>query len=188
MSFFDPLPPEPSPQQNTWGPPIWDRPSDGTLPFPVSIGAVLHQSDDMVVSIDTLDVYPNGFTINLHILLNPHRAQDRGMRMYLGEPNRWPRVGVRFADGQTGGRGQPHHGGMDIETDEEGLPTGIYVGFGGGGGGSGGWRFRPWVYPLPPEGPVEIFVGVPAGRDEESVTVDGSVIRSAAGRSRVIWS
>jgi hypothetical protein len=140
----------------------------------------------MVVPVDTLDVYPNGFTINLHILFNPHRAQDSRMPMHLGGPNRWPRVGVRFADGRTGGRGQRRRGGMDIEKDEKGLPTGVYVGF--GGGGSGGWRFRPWVYPLPPEGPVEIFVGVPAGPDEASITVDGSVIRSAAGQSKVIWS
>jgi hypothetical protein len=190
MSFFEPLPPEPSPQQHPWGPPVWDRPSDGTLPFPVPVGAVLHQTTTwwcrLTRSMSIRTGSPSTFTSSsIHI---GHKIRECRCTSAdrIGGPNRWPRVGVRFADGRTGGRGQRRRGGMDIEKDEKGLPTGVYVGF--GGGGSGGWRFRPWVYPLPPEGPVEIFVGVPAGPDEASITVDGSVIRSAAGQSKVIWS
>ena len=43
-----------------------------------------------------------------------------------------------------------------------------------GGGGSGGFHFGVWVFPLPPDGPVEIFVAVP-GADvaEVRTTVDG---------------
>jgi hypothetical protein len=190
MSFFEPLPPEPAPQQDPWSPPLWDRPSDGTIPAPIAIGEVIYQGDDTVVSLETLDVYPNGFTINLFMLSNPHHARDRELALTLrfGGPNRWPRVGVRFPDGRTGGKGQWSRGPFELPKDADGFPTEIYVGLGGGAGGSGGWRFRPWVYPLPPEGPVEIFVGLPTGPDEVSITVDGSVIRSAAGRAKVIWS
>jgi hypothetical protein len=43
------------------------------------------------------------------------------------------------------------------------------------------------VSPLPPEPPVEIFVQLP-GTDELSVTVNGSAMREAAERAKVIWS
>ena len=60
---------------------------------------------------------------------------------------------------------------------------------GGGGGGAQGWRFGAWVYPLPPEGPLEIFVGLPAADlVETSVTVDGAAVRAAAAKSRVVWA
>ena len=77
-----------------------------------------------------------------------------------------------------------------MAKDENGLPIEPFISFaGGGGGGSQGWRFGVWVYPLPPEGPLEIFVGLPAaGLVEASVTVDGAAVRAAASKSRVVWS
>jgi hypothetical protein len=77
---------------------------------------------------------------------------------------------------------------MDLAKDERGFPTDIWMQRTGGGGGPGGWRFGAWVYPLPPDGPVEIFIGLPAaGLDEAGVTVEGALIREAAGRAKVLW-
>jgi hypothetical protein len=46
-----------------------------------------------------------------------------------------------------------------------------------------------WVFPLPPDGPLEIFIGLPvAGLEETSITVDGSAIHLAAERATLIWS
>jgi hypothetical protein len=71
----------------------------------------------------------------------------------------------------------------------EGVPTQPFVGFGGGGGGTGGWRFGAWVFPLPPDGPLEIFVALPPpATGETSTVVHGSAIRAAAERARVIWT
>jgi hypothetical protein len=73
--------------------------------------------------------------------------------------------------------------------DAQGLPIEPFVSFAGGGGGGTGWRFVAWVYPLPPDGPLDIFIGLPAaGLEEASVTVDGSELRAAAERAKVIWS
>lgn len=79
---------------------------------------------------------------------------------------------------------------MDVPKDDQGLPTQPYVGFGGGGGGTGGWRFGVWVFPLPPDGPLEIYVALPtpAATDEMSFEVDGTAVRAAAERAKVIWS
>ena len=77
---------------------------------------------------------------------------------------------------------------MAMTKDEQGIPTGIWMQPTGGGGGPNGWHFGAWVYPLPPEGPLDVFVGLPAaGLDEASVTVEGTLIREAAGRAKVLW-
>jgi hypothetical protein len=59
----------------------------------------------------------------------------------------------------------------------------------GGGGGMGAFHFGAWVFPLPPDGPLEIFVALPAeGMDEASVTLDGAAVRAAAQLAHVIWT
>lgn len=58
----------------------------------------------------------------------------------------------------------------------------------GGGGGSHGYHLGAWVFPLPPDGPIEVYVSLPAADVSESkVVLDGAVVRSAAERARVIW-
>jgi hypothetical protein len=184
VTFFEPLPPPRQPAERRWAPPAWDRPSEGTLPSTLTLDAVLSQDENAVVSIPHLDVYPNGFRINVAILLNPNRAIDIQSRIHRG-PMGMVRIGVRFADGRMGGRGGP----FDAPRDDQGIPTQPVVRPGGGGGGSGGWRFGAWVFPLPPEGPLEIFVALPPpARGETSTVVDGSAVRAAAERARVIWT
>jgi hypothetical protein len=157
------------------------------LPATLAVNALVSNGEDAVVVIPSLDVYPNGFRINLVILVNPHRAQDLH-QMMRGGPLHMPRVGVRFADGRVGGRGVGN-GRFDLPKNEEGVPTEPYVGHAGGGGGSGGWRFGFWVFPLPPDGPLEVFVALPPPASvETSTTIDGSAIRAAAEHARIIWS
>jgi hypothetical protein len=154
------------------------------VPSTLAVDAVLSQDDSAVVSISHLDVYPNGFRINVAILLNPNKAADTQSRIHRG-PMGMVRFGVRFADGRIGGRG----GVFDVPRDDQGIPIQPVVRPSGGGGGSGGWKFGAWVFPLPPDGPVEIFVALPPpATGETSATVDGSAIRAAAEGARVIWT
>jgi hypothetical protein len=45
-----------------------------------------------------------------------------------------------------------------------------------------------WIVPLPPDGPLEIFGGLPAaGLHEASLTVEGALILGAASRAKVLW-
>jgi hypothetical protein len=45
------------------------------------------------------------------------------------------------------------------------------------------------VYPLPPAGPLEIYVSLPvADESEKKVVLDGEAIRAAAARAHVIWT
>jgi hypothetical protein len=192
MSFFEPLPPplDPVQRQRMWAPPAWDRPSEGTLPATLAVDALLDRSDDAVWSIPTLDVFPNGFRINVALMLNPRRQDELQSRIrHRGPMMGMVRVGVRFSDGRSGGRGLPR-GPRGMPTDDEGIPTEPFVGLAGGGGGMGAWRFSAWVFPLPPVGPVEIFVSppVPAGTGEFTAVVEGTAIRAAAERALVVWS
>ena len=99
-----------------------------------------------------------------------------------------PRVGVRFADGRVGGR-SAMPGMHNLPTDELGVPTQPYVGFAGGGGGGSGWTLNIWVHPLPPDGPLEIFVALPSPATQELSTVlGGGAVRAAAQRARSIWT
>ena len=194
MSFFEPAPPPPPERERQWGPPAWDRPSEGTLPAVVPVHEIVHCSDRVVAELDYLRVYPNGFTINLFILTNPHleEAAPASRILAAGQGHvvhRWPRIGVRFADGRTAGREATFPGHLDVTKDDRGIPTEPILTMAGGGGGSHGWQFSVWVFPLPPAGPLEVYVALPAADAVESkVVIDGGLVRSAAERARVIWS
>jgi len=191
VSFFEPQPPppftwEPQLAERDWEPPLWQRASEAVLPWVYPINAVVHRNDEFVIAVDHLSVYPNGFNIHSTVLHDPHREHDVGLMMHpLGSP----RVGVRFANGQTGGRREVRGPG-DIPMDDQGIPIEPYVAGAGGGGGPGsGWKFWVWVYPLPPDGPMEVFFSIPFARLEEaSITLDGSAVRAAAPQAQVIWT
>lgn len=188
MVFFEPLPaPEPD-ARHAWAAPLWDRPSEGIIPAVVPVGAVLHRGDSAALALQYLGVYPNGFTINLFLLSDPHDQQSSS-RLGMGviRTAGLPRIGVRFSDGRVGGQGVGYA--PESEKDADGVPTQPIVRMTGGGGSSHGFHFGAWVFPLPPVGPVDIFVSLAAiGVDEAQVSVDGTVIRDAAKSAHVLWT
>ena len=53
---------------------------------------------------------------------------------------------------------------------------------------SHGYHLTVWVFPLPPEGPLEVHVALPESDVPESkVVIEGALVRTAAERARVIW-
>ncbi len=194
-SFFEPLPPPPDPAagRRQWAPPVWDRPSEGTVPWLVPVNAVVHRGDLAVVCVESLSVYPNGFVVDLRVLTDPRRSYEEVMAGVRRSGAQVPRVGVRFSDGRTAGREAtwPHGPARPgLPKEDDGVPTVPVVRFVGGGGGvRAGWRFGVWVHPLPPKGPVEIFVSLPAaGLEEGRAVVDGKAVRSAAKHASVVWT
>ncbi len=172
-----------------WAAPIWDRPSEGTVPAVLGVDALMFQNDVVAVAVDRLEVYPNGFMINLLMRVDPRKVRDMIEMLRPLGANRWPRVGIRFADGRTAESGTGIASIVDLAKDEDGIPIDPFMSIGSGGGAPGGWRPWAWVFPLPPDGPLEIFVALEvAGMDETSITIDGNAIRAAAERARVIWT
>lgn len=203
MSFFEWEPPPPpfppQPPAGPWAPPAWDRPSEGTFPAIYPVGEIVHRSESAVVELELLRVYPNGFEICFAILQNPHAPpMGAGPRMLMrggmGPHQRFPRVGVRFADGRTAGDRSRFGAAYEVEKDDEGMPTQPVIGASGGGGGSRGYQFSAWVFPLPPEGPLEIFTAFQPVDEPDSpvvetrTTLDATAVRGTAERAQVIWS
>ena len=185
MSFFEPRPPREEHVPAPWSPPLWDRPSEGTLGALLPVGEIVARADAVVASIDHLRVYPNGFGIDLMILRNPDLAQREQLRMH--GPDSWPRIGVRFADGRTAGRDRFGGRAFEARKDAAGVPTEPVLHPMGGGGGGAEYHMRVWVFPLPPDGPLDIYVQI-AELPEGRVTIDGARVREAAARAQVIWS
>ncbi len=178
------------PTGHEWAPPAWDRPSEGTVPAVLAVDAVVLENDLVAVAVDHLEVYPNGFTISFVMRFNPHKMPRMLETLRPVGPHRWPQVGVRFADGRVARRGSGMGFALDLNKDELGVPTEPIVSMGGGGGGGpGGWRAWAWVFPLPPDGPLEILVALEAaGLSESSVIIDGTAVRAAAERAKIIWT
>ena len=190
--FFEPLPPEPAPTPRRWAAPLWDRPSEGTIPAVVAVNEVIVRTEQVVVALELVRVYTNGFTLGLVALANPQDDDEEswsffglGGRGARGDRS-FPRLGIRFADGRTAGRHSAWH---PDARDDRGMPTEPIVRMvNAGGGGSGGMRANFWAHPLPPPGPLDIVVGLPGLDDlERVVTLDADRIISASHEARVIW-
>ena len=174
---------------DAWVPPTWDRPSEGTVPAVLAVDALVLQNDVVAVAIDRLEVYPNGFTISVLMRVDPRRVREMMEMLRPLGAHRWPSVGVRFADGRTAGCAAGTGAMHDLAKDEHGVPIEPFMSIGSRGGAPDGWHAWAWVFPLPPDGPLEISVALEAaGVGESSVTIDGTAVRAAAERARVIWS
>ncbi len=113
----------------------------------------------------------------------PRRFPLRPGRMF----DSGPRIGVRFANGQSAGDRLVSM--FDVAKDDDGVPTQPVIVGGGGGGGGGHFRFEYWVFPLPAAGPLEVFAEWSVvGLAEMKVVLDGDAVRDAAQRATVIWS
>ena len=172
-----------------WAPPVWDRPSEGTVPAVLAVDALVLLNDVLAIAIDRLEVYPNGFMISLLMRVDPRKVPEMMEMLRPLGANRWPRVGVRFADGRTAEPGPGIGSIPDLAKDEQGVPIEPFMSIGSRGGALEGWRAWAWVFPLPPDGPLEIFVALEsASLDESSVTIAGTAVRAAAERARVIFT
>ncbi len=181
MTFFEPRPPQQEPERAPWRPPLWDRPSEGTLGAILPVSEVVARNDSVVVAIDHLRVYPNGFGIDVLILRNPDEVQAVHPAV-LHQPRNWPRVGVRFADGRTAGRENLAPSPYDVPKDAAGIPTVPIVRHIGGGGGGAEYHMRTWVFPLPPDGPMDIYVQVGDLPEATSQSTVWSCVRRLGGR------
>jgi hypothetical protein len=133
-------------------------------------------------AIECVRVYPNGFVVEVSVLLDPRTSQrpDHPMR----QP---PRLGVRFADGSEAGRHVPQLELRSMRKDDRGVPIGPVVRMIGGGGGPV-FRTAFWVFSLPPAGPVDVFVSWPAVAPGEGLLrLEGADLLAASQRAQVIW-
>ena len=211
-------PPPPEPQQAAptgWQPPLWDRPSEVLLGAPVDAAILLGKNERVAVVLDNLHAYPNGFEFSLAILRNPTTPRDPMGHgpMGMGHPRglRGPRIGFEFSNGtraQIDRPGRPSFAApgsssqmliarstgseprnpFGVPVDENGLPVEPILMMRGGGGNDNRFDTRFWCYPLPPPGPMTIFVEWADERIEETAfPFDADTIIAAVPRVITVW-
>jgi hypothetical protein len=159
----------------------WKSPPYGVLRVHYPIDNLIHRTDSVAVSITFLEIYPNGFTINLKMIF-PIRS-DFGLqfverrRKEIGDLA----VDVQFGDESSVSTSAPE------SRDTRGRTT-PFVALLGEGGGSHEWDSSVWVSPLPPDGTLTITVNRPSvGLSDGKCVLNGSSVRKAAENALVLW-
>jgi hypothetical protein len=191
MSFFEPPPPppEPPPRPPT---PEWLAPPDNVLAASFPLDLMLVRTDEHALFVHSGRAYENGFEFTLGLnrrtpLEGP--AHDPMMLWHAAQRGEIDeaalRFGIAFADGRKATVFDPHPCWGDPETPV--TPEIVLMQRGGGGGGVN-WDFRFWVWPLPPEGPIEFVVEWPSeGIELTRSELDSAVVHDAATRVVTLW-
>jgi hypothetical protein len=172
-------------------------PPDDTRPGVVALELTVARSDRAAVLVESASAYPTGVELALEI-----RWRDAdfdvfhsGIRWYTegGElPDELVRFGVQLPDGSkatTLGTGASAP--VAVAADAQAAlaqPTGPRLVQRGGAGSSRGWSQALWLWPLPPEGQIELVCEWPAlGIALTRTPLETAPILDAARRSEQLW-
>lgn len=201
MSFF---PPDPEmPELDETAPerqPSWQA-ADDELPVLLPISETLAANDHLALGLFGVAVYSDGVEFRLEGRLRrneiPAQEWNELVTDFVGHgsmgaptnPAGRLRFGLVLGDGEKVlAEGFPFFGGDDPASAPEGHT--LTRNNSGAGGGSHGYSSsdRLWLYPLPPEGPIEFVLQWPAlGVEERRVVLDGSAMRALAARVERFW-
>lgn len=175
--------------------PSFEPPRD-ELPALFAVSEVIGRGDDVVVALTGVRVYSDGVELLV----------DRHLRRSTRDPREWQLAQMDFS-----GHWGPAMNGSDrlrwglVLGDGRRLFTDGRFGMPGtetleghtvrmtGGGGSGGAESSTmhdglWLWPLPPEGPLELVLQWLAfGIEESRVIVDGGQLRAMAASVTPLW-
>jgi hypothetical protein len=193
VSFFPPDPPEDETEPDEQAAAPWWKPSAHELPALLPINETIASTATVVLTLTLARVYSNGVEF---VVDRRARRGDRSRREWqelethihghfsFRHPERL-RYGMVLGDGEQLFADVPHAMFGVASEGHSLMQTG-----GGGEGGGGFYRYEDdlWLWPLPPEGPVELVVEWPALDVPEShVVLDGSPLRDLAADVRRVW-
>ncbi|MGC0370329.1 hypothetical protein RKD05_002581 [Microbacterium sp. SLBN-111] len=198
FSFFPPDRPandEPMDDRVPERVPAFEPPSD-ELAVPIATSTILGRGDDVVIVLAGARVHSDGveFLVDRYLRRGGRDARQWHLiqmdfaghwGMSLPGPDRL-RFGLALGNGERLFIDDRFAG---SESDEPGGHTLRMTGHGGSGGED---RYTLhdglWLWPLPPDGPLELVVQWPAfGIPETRAVLDGTELRSLAGGVRPIW-
>ena len=161
------------------------------LPGTCDVQSLVARTEGTVITARVMGCYPRGLEFELRAYTappDPEAAHERASRR-----GRWEgddlRMGLLWPDGLRAETG-PRHGDWRIGAHpvEEAGRTRYVLEMSGGQGGGLTYDFRYWLRPLPPAGPVQLFVrwddrGVP----ETSIDLDLTSAVAAAADAVELW-
>lgn len=207
MSFFQDFPlPENPPRGRTvrFVPPPWAGPPRYELPVLVHIGQFLHHGPHRVLAVKSSQVFSTGCTFDVSWIIRRADESDedwailnsaffrRGVGSRPGEESLDALLlfGVQLPDGSRASAGARVG---DAFMDPSKMPEAPFLTFQGVGGngsddemaGSG----TLWLWPLPPEGELQLVAQWKEfGIEESSLALDGGGLRAAALGAQPFWS
>ncbi len=200
MAFFPPDPEVPETDEPEHSMPRWWGPPDDELPVLLPVGEILAATEHVSIALIGAFVHREGVELRIERRLRrrdlPLRAwndlagrfAEHGMFGTPEDPTTRLRFGVVLGDGEQVLDGSPFVPGADPSTPPDGHSLMRTGGGGGGGGRSYSGSDGLWLWPLPPDGPMELVMQWPAlGIDETRAVLDGSSIRELAQRAAPLW-
>jgi hypothetical protein len=175
MGFFDDVPP---PEERFWvephRQPEWSGPPENMVGGAVALDLVLANTGDAAISLSVAVAYPTGVELRIN-----------GCRRFTGEPAMHDAYHqLRFGVGLPDGRRVV----ADRWADDDDDATERLVNRGGGGGGLT-WQWDYWLWPLPPEGTLQVAcMWEEQGIEETVVEIDAGPIRAAAAGAVELWA
>lgn len=187
MGFFDDMPPPPPPVEP---PPMevmpWMGPPPGWVGGWVPWHVVVMRNTNVRAVLTDVQAFPSGVLFTLAAWFRPGAfGSDDGpprppVMMSLGTAD-GPLLGVGFADGRKTALHSPL-------PSAGGEPDGPVLTLCGGGGGSAQEQMGLWLWPLPPDGPLDLVTAWPrAGIEETTITLDATELTSAADEAEELW-
>lgn len=182
MSFFPPLPP-PEPAPPRYRLPDWVAPPENVAPAILRLELAVPEAGPAIVTVPIARVFPVGWELVIGTSAATHGSPF--LREFHYDAAGLLRLGILFADGTKLTTPQPGGGLRRPFLERPAEPTMRWL---HGGGTGGETRDHFWLWPLPPEGPLElVFLWPGHGLEETSVEIRGTTIRAAAQDARVLW-
>jgi hypothetical protein len=132
-------------------------------------------------------VYPQGWHVALLAVWRDKSCRDQPFAWTDSHDDGVIRFGVSFADGRS--VAMPLRGAPCASDDQNSKLEPLSIWGHGGRGASGRWEHRYWIEPLPPAGPVELYLQWrAAGIETTSRSLEGEQFAAAARAAKLLWS
>lgn len=193
MNFFPADPPEDEPEGSAHVPAPWWKPSDEELPATFPIGETIAATESAAMILTIARVYGNGVELVVERRIRRGNTRRRDWResqprmhdrFGRSDPERL-RYGVVLGDGQKLILDLPP-GLSRVAPERHSLAHTR----GSGNGSEDFYTFEDgmWLWPLPPEGPLEVVAQWPAfGVPESHVVLDSAPLLALASQARPLW-
>lgn len=200
MTFFPPDPEMPEPEESAPVRSPWWAAPDDELPALLPVTALLAVTDHVAVALVGVAVYRDGVEFRLEGSLRRNGAGARDWAdictHFVGhypmggdvDVHARLRLGVELGDGERVFADRFAY--MEEEPTVDSTRHRLTRMQGGAGGDSHSYTStdRLWLWPLPPQGPLQLVMQWPAlGIDERRITLDGTDMLAIAGNARPFW-
>lgn len=191
----------PEPDDDVESPqPRWWQAPENELPVLVAAPEILAATDHVAVAVAGVAVYSDGIELRIERRLRRHGVALQEWNELTGAfmehmpygsayPGGRFRVGMVLVDGTTVTDASPFFGAGDPMAQPDGYVLSRREQGGGGGMHAYSSADHLWLWPLPPDGEIEIVMQWPAfGIGETRVIIDAGTVSELSARARPFWT